>query len=147
MGTTSTPPRSARANRRAEVRQVARFAAVGVINTLFGFGVFALLHSLIGLPYLVALTLGHVVAVLEAFAAQRLLVFRVRGSLVHDLMRFWSIYLLALAVNFVSLPALVEIAHMPVLRAQALITVLIALGTYLAHRNFTFRRRGSLATR
>jgi putative flippase GtrA len=57
-----------------------------------------------------------------------------------DLARFETIYLSALAVNFVLLPVLVEIADLPVLLAQAMIVLVTSLMSWLGHKNFSFRR-------
>jgi putative flippase GtrA len=123
-------------------RQVLRFVMVGVVNSVFGFAVFTGLQLTIGgrVHYLVVLLASHVVSVFEAYLLQRWLVFRVSGHWWLDLARFWSVYLVALGVNLVALPLLVEIAHISVLPAQALVMLGTALGTYLAHRGFTFRR-------
>jgi putative flippase GtrA len=119
-----------------------RFAMVGVVNSVFAFGVFAGLQLTIGahVHYLVILLISHVVSVLEAYVLQRRFVFRVSGRWWRDLARFWSVYLAALAINLVALPLLVEFAHVSVLPAQALVMLGVALGTFVAHRTFTFRR-------
>jgi putative flippase GtrA len=121
---------------------VLRFALVGVVNSVFGFGVFAGLQLTIGrrVHYLLILLISHVVSVLEAYVLQRWLVFRVSGRWWRDLARFWSVYLVALAINLVALPLLVEIAHVSVLPAQAIVMLGVAMGTFVAHRRFTFRR-------
>jgi putative flippase GtrA len=122
--------------------QVLRFAMVGVLNSVFGFGVFAGLQLTMGgrMHYLVILVIAHIVAVLEAYVLQRWLVFRVTGRWWRDLARFWSVYLGALAINLVALPLLVEIGQVSVLPAQAIVMLGTALATFVAHRHFTFRR-------
>ena len=122
-------------------RQALRFAIVGVVNSVFAFGVFAAMQLTIGgfVHYLGVLVMAHVLGVLEAYVLQRWLVFRVSGRWWRDLARFWSVYLVALAVNLVALPLLVEVAHVPVLPAQAIVMLGTALGTFVAHRSFTFR--------
>lgn len=127
--------------------QVARFAVIGIVNTLFSFGVFAGLQVAIGgrVHYLVILVVSHVLGVLEAYVLQRLFVFRVVGRWWRDLARFWSVYLVALAVNLVALPILVEAGRVPVLPAQAIAMAVTALGTFVAHRSFTFRRPSQAA--
>ena len=123
-------------------RQMLRFAMVGVVNSVFGFGVFAGLQIGIGshIHYLLVLVIAHVISVLEAYVLQRQFVFRVRGRWWRDLARFWSVYLVALAINAPALSLLVEVVHMAVLPAQAIIMLLTATGTFFAHRGFSFRR-------
>jgi len=129
--------------------EAVRFALVGGINTMFGFGVFAGLQSTLGrhTHYLVVLIVAQVIAVLEAYVLQRWLVFRVHGRWWRELMRFSSVYTVSLGVNVVALPLLVELVHLPVIWAQGIVMLVTALGTYLAHRNFTFRLSRAAASR
>ncbi len=119
-----------------------RYAIVGLVNTVFGYGVFAVLELVVGsrLPYLAVLLVAHVVGVLNAFLLHRVVTFRVRGQLLLDLARFWSIHLVGLAINLVLLPVLVEVAGLPVLIAQAAVLLLVAIGSYAGHKRFSFRR-------
>jgi putative flippase GtrA len=128
--------------------QLLRYAVVGAVNSVFAFSVFAGLLLAFGgrAHYLVLLLIAHVVGVLEAYSLQRWLVFRVSGRWWRELVRFWSVYLVALAVNMVALPLLVEVAHVPVLPAQAVVMLATTLGTFVAHRIFTFRRPMTLPT-
>ncbi|NYI57582.1 GtrA family protein [Cellulomonas soli] len=135
------PPRSNPLGRLLE-SQLVRFVAVGVVNSAFGFGLFALLQLTLGhvVHYLVILTVAQVVSILEAYVLQRWLVFRVRGRWWRELVRFSSVYAVSFAINLVVLPLLVEVAHLPVLLSQAMVMVGTALGSFVAHRSFTFRR-------
>jgi putative flippase GtrA len=120
------------------------FLIVGTINTVFGFLCFAGFLALLGQKrYLAALVCAHVVAVLVAFVLYRFVVFRVRGHVLADLWRFETVYLSALAVNFLLLPLLVELAHLPVLLAQALIVFVTAMMSWMGHKHYSFRRSGS----
>lgn len=125
------------------------FLTVGAINTLVGYLAFAGFLVTVGRiwdkpwGYLAALACAHVVGVLFAFVLYRLVVFRVRGHLLADLWRFETVYLLALAVNFALLPLLVEIAHLPVLLAQALIVSVTSVMSWLGHKNYSFSRQPS----
>jgi putative flippase GtrA len=118
------------------------FLAVGAVNTAVGFGWFVLFDRLLGRShsYLLTLACAHVTSVLCAFWLYRHVVFRVRGHVLRDLARFETVYLSALAVNFVLLPLLVEIAHMAVLVSQAMIVLITSLMSWLGHKNFSFRR-------
>ena len=125
--------------------EVVRFGLVGVVNTAFGYGLFITLQLTIGthVHYLVILGISYIVGVLEAYVLQRWLVFRVQGRWWRDLLRFWSVYLVSLGFNAAALPLLVEVVHIPVIPAQGVILLVSALGTYVAHRSFTFRRVGT----
>jgi putative flippase GtrA len=121
------------------------FLVVGGINTAFSYVCFAVLLLTVGQRwhYLVVLTVNHVISVLFAFVLHRFVVFRVRGHVLSDLWRFETVYLVALAVNFVLLPLLVEIAHMHVLWAQTLIVLVTSVMSWVGHKNFSFRRSPS----
>jgi len=119
------------------------FLAVGAINTVVGYLSFAAFLVIVGQRYLAALVCAHVVGVLFAFVLYRYLVFRVRGHVLADLWRFETVYLSALAVNFVLLPVLVEIAHLPVLLAQALIVFVTSVMSWVGHKHYSFRRSPS----
>ena len=118
------------------------FLLVGATNTLVGFLFFAAFLATVGQRwgYLAALVCAHVVSVLFAFVLYRFLVFRVRGHVLSDLWRFETVYLSALAVNFVLLPVLVELAHLPVLVAQALIVFVTSVMSWVGHKRYSFRR-------
>jgi len=125
------------------------FLVIGGVNTLVGFASFAGFLVTVGRlwakpwGYLAALACAHVVSVLIAFVLYRFVVFRVRGHVLADLWRFETVYLLALAVNFVLLPALVEIVRLPVLAAQALIMLVTSVMSWVGHKNYSFRRPSS----
>ena len=120
------------------------FLTVGAVNTVVGFLCFAGFLVVLGQQrYLAALVCAHVVSVLIAFVLYRLVVFRVRGHVLADLWRFETVYLSALAVNFVLLPGLVEIAHLPVLLAQALIVLVTSVMSWVGHKHYSFRRPAS----
>jgi len=125
------------------------FLVVGAINTVVGFAIFIALSETVGNTIdhrfnevagsLVTLSITHVLSVLFAFVMHRRFVFRVRGHVLRDLLRFWSVYLTAAAINFVALPVLVELGvhRIP---AQVMIVAFNTLLSYFGHRHFSFRR-------
>jgi putative flippase GtrA len=98
-----------------------------------------------GLPYMIAITAAQVVLIACAFPAYRTLVFRSQGSLLGDLLRFLSVWAGGLAASFLGTPFLVEVLGMPPLPAQILAVVVVAVGSYLGHKFFSFRHRGTRA--
>jgi putative flippase GtrA len=128
-----------------EREQGLRYLLVGAWNTLFGYGVFALLQLTVGddVHYLLLLTLAQVLATLNAFVGYRVLVFKVTGTVLCDLARFSLVYAGAFAVNLAALPLLVEVASVPVLLAQAFVVGGTIVASFFVHRSFSFRRTGS----
>jgi putative flippase GtrA len=125
------------------------FLVVGGINTVVGFGIFVALSQSVGhlVEYrfgkvgasLVTVSITHVLAVLFAFAMHRRFVFHVRGHVLRDLGRFWSVYITAAGINFVALPALVELGLQRI-PAQAIIIASTTLLSWFGHRHYSFRR-------
>ena len=126
-----------------------RFLLVGTINTAIGFALFVAADLTVGRTIdesagrtagsLVTLAISHVGAVLIAFALYRRFVFPVKGHLWRDLARFESVYIGALAFNAIALPLLVAF-DIPRIIAQAGILAVSAIGSYVGHRYFSFRR-------
>jgi putative flippase GtrA len=114
----------------------------GAVNTTFAFLVFAALEATLGraVSYMIILLVAHVIGVLEAFVLYRLTVFRVKGNILRDLVRFESVYLLALGINAALLPLLVEFGHLPVILAQGVIVFITSIVSFLGHKHFSFRR-------
>ena len=123
-----------------------RFVFVGGINTVFGYVVFAVLYLAAGhvVGYLGALYLSYVGGVSLAFVLHRRVTFRAHetgGTPVLDFLRFAAVYVVALAVNTVGLPILVEVARFLPLVAQAIMVVVTTLISYFGHKYFSFARR------
>ncbi|UXA04245.1 GtrA family protein [Mycobacterium sp. SMC-2] len=125
------------------------FLMVGGINTVVGFGIFVACSESLGhlvdqrfgkvAGSLVTLGIAHVLSVLFAFVMHRRFVFRVRGHVLRDLVRFWSVYITAAGINFVALPVLVELG-LDRIPAQAIVVASTTLLSYFGHRYFSFRR-------
>lgn len=138
-------PADVRTRTRLQVRVAdprVRFLMVGAANTAWAYVLFAALQLTVGqvAHYLVVLLLSHVLSVLTAFAMYRRFVFHVRGGILRDLARFWSLNLGLLALNAALLPPLVDLVGLPVLLAQASLVVVTAATSYWGHRSFSFAR-------
>jgi putative flippase GtrA len=125
------------------------FLVVGVINAVVGFGIFVACSESVGhfvdhqfgkvAGSLVTVGIMYVLSVQFAFMLHRRFVFRVRGHVLRDLVRFWSVYLTALGINAVALPVLVELGVRRI-PAQAIVLLPTMLLSYFGHRYFSFRR-------
>lgn len=119
------------------------FLLVGGFNTAFGFGLFTGFYLLLNdhrWGYMVALVIAQVIATVVAFVLYRTLVFRVRGNLRVDFLRFCSVYLVSFLINAAATPFCVEVLGLNPLLAQALVIAVTTLASYLGHSRFSFRR-------
>ncbi|GAA5159992.1 hypothetical protein GCM10011366_20670 [Ornithinimicrobium tianjinense] len=117
-----------------------RYLLVAGTTSVFYLGLVAAGLGL-GLHYLVAIALAHAVAMTCAFPAYRSLVFESRGRWPSDLWRFVSVWSSGMVAGFVGTPFLVEVVGMQPFPAQVLAIAVIAVGSYLGHRFFSFRHR------
>ena len=129
--------------RTAWSRREIRFLVIGGTNTVLGLGLFALFHAILGddVPYVLLLVPTYGIGIPIAFALQRTFVFDAEGgNWLVDLARYTLVQLSSIALNAALLPALVELAGLPVLLAQTVTIGVIVVVTYVGHLNFSFRR-------
>lgn len=119
---------------RSDVIQFARFVAVGLLNTLFGYAIFAAL-TLIGLGPAAAVVCGTILGVLFNFQSFGRLVFGGAGARL--LPRFVAVYAVQAGVNIGLLHWVVG-AGVPVLLAQAVVLPPLVVMNYLLMRRFVF---------
>jgi putative flippase GtrA len=121
-----------------------RFVIIGGVNTVLGYGLFALFDLTLGktIGYLGALYAAYVIAIVVAFFLHRRFTFRAHesGNAFIDFLRFSLVYVVSLLINTAALPLLVELVRMPPLVAQALIVIVTTLVSYFGHKFFSFRR-------
>jgi putative flippase GtrA len=149
---TETPP-ALRPARRPPLRRAlalldderVRFVIVGGFNTVFGYLLFALFQLTTGpyLGYFFSLYASFLVASIVAFLLHRRHTFKVHGTgnILVDFLRFISVYVVALTLNSIALPLLVEGADMSPLIAQAIIVIVTTVTSYFGHKYFSFRRK------
>ncbi len=121
--------------------QQARFLLVGAFNTAFGYLVFVVLFLLAGsrLHYLLVAVLAHFLAVIAAFLCHRRFVFRAEGPWFMQFIRYNLSVLGVMLAGLLGLYLLVSLARLHPLPAQAVVTCLSVVVSYVAHRHFTFR--------
>ena len=115
-------------------REFTRFLAVGALNSLVGYGIFAAL-LFAGLHYSLALLLATVAGVLFNFKSTGILVFGSRDNRL--LLRFASTYAIVYTVNVVALKALVAAGLDPYVGGALLILPVAALA-FVLMRRFVF---------
>ena len=132
--------------------QFARYVFVGGFNTVFGYGVFALLNwSFTGLgtySYMYAAVLANFIAITVAFLGYKWFVFRTRGNYLREWIRCLGVYGSSALIGLVGLPILVPILR-PHLRnpghasyiAAAIMTIVTVLFSFVGHKNISFRQK------
>ena len=120
---------------RTTKNRFARFILVGVINTVFGYGCFALfLYG--GLHYAVALLLATVLGVLFNFKTTGTLVFGSRNNRL--IVRFVLAYACIYAVHVAALRGLAGLG-LTTYAAAAVLLLPIAVLAFIINKSFVFR--------
>ena len=121
-----------------------RFLAVGGFNTVLGYVLFVALDNLvfehIPFGYLLSLIVSYAITIGLAFILYRRFVFKVRGRVFGDLIRFIGVYAIAIGINVLALPLLVEVVRLPPFLAQAIIIVITTLVSFFGHKKVSFYR-------
>jgi putative flippase GtrA len=118
-----------------------QYLFVGVWNTLFGYGAFvALYYATAGLNihYEVLLVLSQIISVTNAYILYKTLVFKTKGNVVREYVRFCTFYWLSFIANLLLLPVLVEGLHQGPMMSQGILTLGTAAMSYLWHAHYTF---------
>ena len=122
-------------------REQLLYLVVGAWNTVFGYGVWAVMQYLLGdtLNYLVIVVLSWPIAVLNAYVGYRYIVFRSRGPVLKELPRFSVVYLAALLANLVLLPVALRLLPFSIYLVEALFMGAVVVASYLGHKYYSFR--------
>jgi putative flippase GtrA len=139
-------------NRHKSLKEMARYLAVGGFNTVFGYGLFALVNWLFtGLgdySYLYAAVVANLIAITVAFLGYKWFVFRTRGNYLAEWMRCMGVYGSSMLVGLVGLAVLVPILRRMLHRperasyvAAAIMMVVTMVFSYLGHKNVSFRQK------
>lgn len=135
--------------------QFGRYLLVGGFNTVFGYGLFALLNWLltrVPYGYLWATFFSNLIAITVAFLGYKWFVFRTRGRYLREWLRCLGVYGSSIALGLVGMAILV-----PVLRhymskpqaasylAAALLMGVTVIFSFLGHKHISFRRAAGSA--
>lgn len=118
------------------------FLLVGGANTAFSTALFASLVLLFGpeVPAVLSLGIAWIMSLILVFFVYRRLVFRVKGNIWRDFMRFTSVNIGSLLLNMAALAVLADVLGLPPIPVQIVITALVVAFNYVGHKYFSFRR-------
>mgnify|MGYP001205365458 CR=1 FL=1 len=114
--------------------QFVRFIFVGVINSLFGYGCFALFLC-VGFHYTVALFLATIFGVLFNFKSTSALVFRSHGN--YFIFRFIGVYIILYFINVIGIKAFYYIGVTHYVGGAILIMPMAVLA-FILNKRFVF---------
>jgi putative flippase GtrA len=129
-----------------------RYVLVGGFNTVFGYGVFALLNwlftGLSSYSYMYAALLANLITVTVAFLGYKWIVFRTRGNYLVEWIRCVGVYSGSIFIGLAGLPILVSLLrrylNKPVQApyiAAALLMVITVIFSFFGHKTISFRSR------
>ncbi|NTW52389.1 MAG: GtrA family protein [Chlorobiaceae bacterium] len=117
------------------------YLVVGGWNTLFGYGAFSILYLLLShsLNSTLILTISYVLAITNAYIGYKVFVFRTKGNVLKEYLRFYVVYGGAYVANIILLPLLMRVFLLNAYVSQALIVILSVISSYIFHKRFTFK--------
>jgi putative flippase GtrA len=133
------------------VKEFVRYIMVGGFNTVFGYGLFALLtwsfRGLGSYSYMYAAVLANFIAISVAFLGYKWFVFRTKGNYLREWIKCFGVYGSSALIGLVGLPILVPILrrwlHDPAVApylAAAILTAITVLFSFVGHKNISFRQ-------
>lgn len=131
--------------------QLIRYLITGCFNTLFGYGLFALLNWLltgrVAYGYMWASLSSNLIAITVAFLGYKWFVFKTRGHYLREWLRCLSVYGSSMAITLLALPFLVEILRHTLSHSEAasylagaVMTLVTIVASFFGHKHFSFRR-------
>lgn len=123
---------------RAIVRQVVRFAAVGVLATGSHYVVLIALVELAHVRPVIATTIGYCVGTVVSYALNRRFTFVTDAPVVSSFVKFAVLYGIGMALNAAIMGALIAWSA-PYLLAQVVATAIVLFWNFLGARYIVFR--------
>ena len=124
-------------------RQGFRFLFVGGLNTLVGYGVYAILLFL-HFNYLVANSISTVIGVLHSYLWNRFFTFKSKEKAGKEFMKFISVYVVSYLMGMVSLYCFTGVLHLSPYIAGLINLVITTLISYFGHKYFSFNHERKL---
>ena len=122
-------------------RREFRFLVVGVINTIVGYGAYALFLSL-HVNYLVASTLSTIIGVANSYIWNRFFTFKSKGKAFSELARFSLVYIVSYCISMLFLYLVVGVFGLNAYIAGGANIILTTLISWFGHNKFSFKEKG-----
>ncbi len=130
-------------NKLTELAKAAKFAVVGVANTLIDYGVFALLAQLLGVDVYLSQVISYSCGVLNSYVFNRSWTFKSQSRFFSPtLVRFLVLNLVMLAVSTGLLALLMQFGFGKLLAKAGSVAVTMVL-SFVVNRLWVFRPKGA----
>lgn len=119
-------------------RSMGKFAVVGLVNNVIGYGAFVLL-SVAGMHAITAMTISYALGMAISFVGNRKWTFGHQGKIAGALMRFLGVNAVGYGLNFAILTILVLGFQLPQIPVQLFALGFVAVVSFLLMRLWAFR--------
>jgi putative flippase GtrA len=117
-----------------------RFLFVGVLNTIFGYAVYALFIYL-GMHYLAAQFFGSILAVAHSYLWNKYFTFKSAEKSAGEVIRFISVYAASYVLNMILLYVLIGRLKINAYAAGAAGIFITTIISYVGHKKVSFRQK------
>lgn len=118
-----------------------RFLIAGMVNTVVGLAVYPLLYLAlepIGMGYIQILMIAQALCISFSFASNKYFVFKTKGNLKKEYLKFFAFHGFYFALNLVCLPLLVETLKINPIISQTGFAIAVIVTSYFWHNTVTF---------
>jgi len=119
-----------------------RFLIAGGLNTIVGLSIYPLFYIFLeplGLGYIQVLLFSQMFCITFSFFTNKYFVFKTKGNVKEEYLRFFAFYGFYLLLNLLCLPFLVEVIQITPILAQTLFSFAIIVSSYFWHNLVTFK--------
>lgn len=124
-----------------ETKKKLRYIIIGAWNTLFSYAAFVFLYFYTSsfLHYMVILALSQIAGITNAYICYKFFVFKTKGNIVREYLRFYVVYGTTFIVNLVLIAFFVELLKINPIVSQGIIAIVVVIMAYFGHSRFSFK--------
>ena len=141
--------------RHKQLFELGRYLLVGGFNTVFGYGIFALLNWLFTgtgrYSYMYAIFLASIIGITISFLGYKWFVFRTHGNYLAEWIRCVGVYSTSMIMGLVGMPILVPLLQRVLSHPErasylggAIMTGITVIFGFFGHKNVSFREGWSM---
>jgi putative flippase GtrA len=119
-------------------KQISRFVAVGILNTIIGVGSYFILLDF-NIYYLLSSLIAHMIGVTNSFIWNKKWTFRTNGNILKEFLKFNTVYAVAFFVNLLLLVLFVEKFEFNPKISGVFSLGIIAMISFFGHKYWSFR--------